>query len=247
MICHFPQACKMIRQFCWSALISTGRFFRSSWDSGDHLSVGKSTIVLAGPATSASHVSSSNSLQVQACSCKYFSKLLLTLFVIISSDKASHMAYAQSQWAYYQRIWIQGGVKALAGNLSYISKLSSGSGDKVMQSWGEEHSPRCWWNTAWLWCNVYCRKSSRVWQLKELSTHCWNGGGSMWWVSYAMNRASLMIYFGHVVGMYINLWWCTFRGPWDETSSAKAHYSLQGPEYHVNGEQLSQVILSRSH
>lgn len=59
-----------------------------------------------------------------------------------------------------------------------------------------------------------------------------------------------MLYFGHAVGIYINLWQCASQEPWDEAPSAEAHLrvgSLQGPEYHVNEEQLSQVILSRTH
>lgn len=119
-------------QFCQTELIVIRQFFWSSWDLGDHLNVRKSTIVLAGPTTSASQVLSSSNL-VQACSCEYFSKLLHTLLAIISLDKVSHMAHAQSQWAYCQRKWIQGGVKAFTGKLVHISKLSSSSDDRVMQ------------------------------------------------------------------------------------------------------------------
>lgn len=57
-----------------------------------------------------------------------------------------------------------------------------------------------------------------------------------------MSRASLMIHFGHVVGAAHKSLVVCFQGPWDESFSAGAHYSLQGPEYHVSGEQLSQVI-----
>lgn len=73
----FLHVYELFGQFFGIGMVLVEQLFWSCWDSGDQGSVSESTIVLAEPTSSASHVSSSSSLG-QACFCKYFYKALFT-------------------------------------------------------------------------------------------------------------------------------------------------------------------------
>lgn len=149
-------------------------------------------------------------------------------FVIISLDRISHLAQAQSQWVGLQ---IKGYGFGEEWQLSQSINCMEANflQAQVRELCGVERgafSPLL--TRRQLGSDVMCTvKNSRVWQ-GALSPHCWEGGGSLQWVSHSMSRASLMFRFGPVVGVVPKYLVVYFEGPWGESSLAGAHYSLSG-------------------
>lgn len=167
-------------------------------------------------------------------------------FIIISLDKISHLAQAQSQWVGLQSKDMDSGRRdnfhsqSLACKQTFFrlrweshAELKSGAFSPLL-------------TRTQLGSDVMCTvKNSKVWQ-GVLFPHCWEGGGSLWWVSYSMSTASLMFHFGPVVGVVHKYLVVYFEGPWGESSLAGAYYSFRGPEHHMYGEQLSQVTVQET-